>query len=248
MASNNEIVKSEGSGPPLTPVSTNQHHPTSSSSVATTTIRSYLQPVTALDSESVDTIKSLLRITTELRRNTSQTSRIQRGSPGAGALGSTLAYIQPKVNKITDNLSEVFKKYDNFPGMYLVSTQFPVFCEVLNGNFNDGGNDPGYRERVHLLEKLMFVAGTLRGHLEMVLEQHAYWKAKLAGEKPPRLARRLNFNQAVDPAQANDDTYVIDAAANSCISQMQQKFLPTEHNCKGLAQYDTVTIVVTVQG
>ena len=219
---------------PLTPTSgtasSRQRIPQPSSGTsATTAVRSYLEPVTALDGESSDTLKSLLQATNDLRRRTAQTHRIQRGSPGAGALGSTLAYLSPKVDEIADKLSEVFTKYENFPGMYLVSTQFPVFREVLNGPFNDGGNDPGYRERVHLLlEKLMYVAGTLRGHLEMVLEQHSYWKAKLAGEKPPRLARKLNFNMAADPAQSDQP-----GGEMATVSQAQQEFLPTEHNCKG---------------
>ena len=202
-------------------------HTQPTSTVSPTGIRSYLQPITALDSESLDALKSLLRVTVELRRSTARTRRIQRGSPGAGALGGTLAMLCPRVDEIANKLSQVFTTYDNFPGMYLVSTQFPVFRDVLSGDFNDGGNDPGYSERVHLLERLMYIAGTLRGHIEMVLEQHGYWKAKLAGEQPSRLARRLNFNQAVDPAQSEQVVALAQAP-------LQAEFSPPEQTFKGL--------------
>ena len=215
-------------------------HTQSTSPASPTGIRSYLQPVTALDSESQDVLKSLLRVTVELRRNTAQTRRIQRGSPGAGALGGTLAMLSPRVNEIANKLSEVFKTYDSFPGMYLVSTQFPVFRDVLSGSFNDGGNDPGYSERVHLLERLMYIAGTLRGHIEMVLEQHAYWKAKLAGERPSRLARRLNFNQAVDPAQGNQGVPPVSLAQPS----LQAEHPPLEHTYTGLIYVQHVCMYV----
>lgn len=206
--------------------------------VSPTSVRSYLQPVMSLDNDSRDTLKALLHVTIDLRRHTSRTHRIQRGSPGAGALGSTLAMLRPRVNDITNQLSEVFKTYDNFPGMYLVSTQFPVFRDVLNGNFNDGGNEPGYRERVHLLEKLMYLAGTLRGHIEMVLEQHEYWRAKLAGQQPSRLARRLNFNQDVDPAESNTAPLVGQPDVQ------QELLVPSpEHTFKGIQGWVSFYII-----
>lgn len=211
--------------------------------VSPTGIRSYLQPITALDDESRDTLKSLLRVTADLRRSTSQTHRIRRGSPGAGALGSTLAMLTPRVNEIADKLSEVFTTYHSFPGMFLVSTQFPVFRDVLNGNFNDGGNGPGYSERVHLLEKLMYVTGTLRGHIEMVLEQHEYWRAKLAGEQPLRLARRLNFNEAVDPAQGDQ----LSAAPLTAQVPLQQELSPPENTFKGVHTCSTCVLLFVLQ-
>ncbi|CAI8010682.1 BTB/POZ domain-containing protein 9, partial [Geodia barretti] len=136
----------------------------------------------------------------------------RRGSPGAGALGATLASLQPRLEEIANRVSEVLKTHQDFPGMYQISRQFPEFRDVLNGRFNDGGNDPGYNERVHLLEKLMYVAGTLRGHVELVLEQHAYWRAKLSGEKSSRLARRLDFDLAVDPAAVGEEQSVNETA------------------------------------
>ena len=178
-------------------------HPGSQGSAqrgSSSAIRSYLQPVTTLDGSSQDMLKALLRITIDLRRNTSLTGRIQRGSPRSGALGSALAQLQPRVNSSSGSLEQIFAAYERFPGMYLVKSQFATFKDILNSDFNDGGNDGGYSERVHLLEKLMYVTGMLRGHLEMVLEQHSYWKAKLAGEQPPRLVRRLDFNRDIDPA------------------------------------------------
>ena len=79
--------------------------------------------------------------------------------------------------------------------MHLLRVQFKTFLDTLNQPFNDGGNDPGYNERVHFLERLMYVSGNLQGQLEVILEQYSYWKAKIAGEEPPCVARRLDFDQ-----------------------------------------------------
>ena len=234
MASNG--VTAEGCvEPSLSPTGAHTRSYPPHSSSPTTSVRSYLEPVTSLNSESLDTLKSLLRITVDLRRSTATSRRIQRGSPGAGVLGSILANVRPRVHDIVDKLSEIFKTYGSFPGMYLISTQFPVFRDVLNENFNDGGNDPGYGERVRLLETLMYLAGTLRGHVEMVLEQHGHWKAKLAGEKPARLARRLNFNQTVDPAKSEPESVTAMPLAKS------QELLPAQHTFKGA--YHTCTCI-----
>ena len=197
-----------------------------------TAVRAYLQPVTSLDSESLDTLKSLLRITVDLRRNTSRTHRIRRGSPGAGALGATLASLQPRLEEIANRVSEVLKTHQDFPGMYQISRQFPEFRDILNGRFNDGGNDPGYNERVHLLEKLMYVAGTLRGHVELVLEQHAYWRAKLSGEKSSRLARRLDFDLAVDPAAVGEEQSVNETAL-AAKDSLQRELPSSDQTFKG---------------
>lgn len=162
------------------------------------TLLSYLNPITSLDEHSVESLKKLLKLVVDFRQATSNTSRIQRGSPNAHALGSTISSFRPRLRSIVTDVQGVFAEYECFPGMYLVRAQFSAFQERLNENFNDGGNEAGYSERVRLLEKLMYLNGTLRGHLEMILEQHSYWKAKLAGQDPPRAVRRLDFNQEAD--------------------------------------------------
>ena len=170
---------------------------------STPALRSYLSCITALDAESQETLRKLLRATVELRRSASQIRRIQRGSPGAGSLGCALVAFSPQISGISEKLASIFESYEQFPGMHLVKSQFSLFKDVLNSNFNDGGNEAGYSERVHLLEKLMYISGMLRGHVEVVLEQHSYWSAKLAGESLPQTVRRLDFNQHVDPTTAN---------------------------------------------
>ena len=169
------------------------------------TLRSFLNPITNLDDASLETLRKLLKVTVNLRQRThhSQTRRIQRGSPGAHELGTSLSQFRSQVDEIAINLDEILQQHDGIPGMYLIRSQFTLFHETMNQNFNDGGNEGGYFDRVQLLEKLMYLTGTLRGHLEVILEQHSYWKAKLAGEAPPRIVRRLDFNQAVDPASQN---------------------------------------------
>ena len=164
------------------------------------TMHSYIHPITELDDDDIEKLRSLLKIAKDLRHQTSQTRRIQRGSPGAGQLGAALSSSQSEVRKIEAMLQELFDSHDQFPGMYLLRLQFKEFKSALFRPFNDGGNDPGYSERVSLLEELMYINGTLKGQLEVVLEQHSYWKAKVAGEEPPRVMRRLDFDQSTGPA------------------------------------------------
>ena len=159
------------------------------------TMHSYIHPITELDDDDIEMLRGLLKIAGDLRLQTSQTRRIQRGSPGAGALGGALSSSQSEVQKIEASLLELFDSHDQFPGMYLLRLQFKEFKSTLFRPFNDGGNDPGYSERVSFLEELMYVNGTLKGQLELILEQHTYWKAKVAGEEPPRVMRRLDFDQ-----------------------------------------------------
>ena len=168
----------------------------------TLTLLSYLQPITSLDEHSVETLETLLKLVVDFRKATSQTPRIQRGSPNAHALGNTIATFRPRMLNILGDVKQVFAENEHFPGMYLLRAQFAAFQERFDGNFNDGGNEAGYSERVKLLEKLMYLNGTLRGHIEMILEQHGYWKAKLAGQVPPKTVRRsLDFNQEADVSQ-----------------------------------------------
>ena len=163
----------------------------------------YLRRVTTLDDSSLQKLRELLRITVDLRRQThhTHTRRIQRGSPGAGALGATVGSFRPQVDAIANDLEQIVASpsNDGIPGMYLIRAQFRQFRETLSESFNDGGNEPGYFDRVQFLEKLMYATGTLRGHLEAIIEQHCYWKARLAGTEPTQVVRRLDFNQASDP-------------------------------------------------
>ena len=79
----------------------------------------------------------------------------------------------------------------------------------------------------------MYVAGTLRGQLELVLEQHAYWRAKLAGEKPTRLARRLNFGLAVDPATVGEEQQSVNEIALAAAHSLQGDLPSSDHSFKG---------------
>ena len=165
------------------------------------TLAAYLRPITSLDEDVLEKLHSLLKITVELRNKTHfNCERIQRGSPRAGNLGLTLGSFKGDVAKIANDFEELFTTHSDSPGIRLMKTQFSRFNQTLNSNFNDGGNEPGYSERVHLLEKLMYLTGILRGHIEMLLDHHGYWGARIAGEAPPQqVARRLDFNQESDP-------------------------------------------------
>ena len=150
-----------------------------------------------MDESAVGKLQSLLKTTVELRRHTHQLGRTQRGSPGARVLGSSLSGFRAKVDGMSAGLEEVFSAHDGVPGVSLIQTQFTAFRASLSSNFNGGGNEAGYSEQ---LEKLMYLTGVLRGQIEILLEQHSYWSAKVAGQQPAQhVARKLNFNHEADP-------------------------------------------------
>lgn len=121
-------------------------------------------------------LQSLLRTTEHIRQCISQTRRIQRGSPGAGALGHDVWKLQKEVDGIKPGVEEILTHGSNeqHPYFSLLHAQFKEFVSVLNEPFNDGGNEPGYYERVMYLERLMYVTGTLRGSLQLFFEQSKY--------------------------------------------------------------------------
>ena len=143
---------------------------------------------------SLNTLRSLLRLSSEFRQATSNVRRIQRGSPGAGALGGTVWSFQPRFTAIAVECQKIFIVHSRFPGIDLLRTRLNELQQTLSEPFNDGGNECGYSERVRFLEKLNYTNGTLRGTVEMIIEHHEYWKNQLAGQEHQPLAQRLNFN------------------------------------------------------
>ena len=145
-------------------------------------------------------LQSLLRTTEHVRQSTSQTRRIQRGSPGAGALGIVVQKLQNEVAKIKPRVEEILElgsSNEQHPYFSLIHAQFTEFVSVLHEPFNDGGNEPGYYERVMYLERLMYVTGTLRGSLQLFFEQSKYQRvaASTASASPSAvvLPKRLVF-------------------------------------------------------
>lgn len=131
----------------------------------------------ALSEKDYNTLWSLLTSTEHVRQRTSQTRRIQRGSPGAGALGSDMWQLQNEVDGIKPKVEEILKpgrpasSNEQLPYLSLLCDHFQEFVKVLHQPFNDAGSEPGYYERVQYLETLMYVTGTLRGSLQLFLEQ-----------------------------------------------------------------------------
>ena len=145
-------------------------------------------------------LQSLLRTTEHVRQSTSQTRRIQRGSPGAGTLGIVVQKLQNEVAKIKPRVEEILElgsSNEQHPYFSLIHAQFTEFVSVLHEPFNDGGNEPGYSERVMYLERLMYVTGTLRGSLQLFFEQSKYLRvaASTASASPSAvvLPKRLVF-------------------------------------------------------
>ena len=154
-----------------------------------------------LDDDSVDTLRALSRMTSEFRQSTSAVRRIQRGSPGAGALGSAVQMFRYRFTPMLADCQGILNGYPQFPGMNLLRTRLNELDQALQEPFNDGGNESGYYQRVQVLEKLNYVNGMLRSAVEMIIEHHEYWKNKIrpiqtiVDDQQLQVARRLDFNE-----------------------------------------------------
>ncbi len=167
----------------------------------TAIVRCFLRPLVSLDAASLQKLEDLLKIIRGDTHQATHTAQATR-SPGARGLRATLDDMISKVNNMATSIGEIASNHRSVPGIDFVHVQFKAFQDALTARFNDGNDlrvigQPG---RDSFLQELMYTTGILQGHLEMVIEQHAYWKAKLAGTKPRSVARRLNFNKKADPA------------------------------------------------
>ena len=132
-----------------------------------------------LDIGSLSIIRNLSVLSINFRQALQDVTRIQRGSPAAGQLGATFLIYRSQFDLIALQCQEIFTKQSHFLVMRML--QFPLgeLQKLLALQFNDEGNDPGYNERVCLLEELHYTNGALNGVVEMIIEQHvgiAYWK------------------------------------------------------------------------
>ena len=155
-----------------------------------------------LDDNSVDTLRALSRMSSEFRQSTSNVRRIQRGSPGARELGRAVQMFRYQFTPILADCQGILNRYSRFPGMNLLRTRLNELNQALQEPFNDGGNEAGYYQRVHVLEKFNYVNGMLHSAVEMILEHHEYWKNQISPNQ--QLARRLDFNnQDMNPRLVN---------------------------------------------
>ena len=145
-----------------------------------------------LDDDSLNTLRSLLSLVRDFRQSTSTLQRIQTGSPGAKRLGATVRTYHSKFGSIAGQCQQISIKRSQFPGVILLITRLGELQKALGEDFDDSSK--GYGERVHVLEKLNYENGTLRGVVETIIEYHEFWKNKLSGEGNQPLARRLNFD------------------------------------------------------
>ena len=176
-------------------------------------IRSEVQ----LDDGSLGKIRNLSSLSSNFRQALQGVRRIQRGSPGAGQLGTTVSIFRSQFDSIASECQQVFTKHSHFPGMKMLENQLGELKRVLGEQFNDGGNEPGYSERVRVLEKLHYTNGMLRGVVETMIEHHEYWKCKLTGQ--PQVQRCLNF----DNVSALTSTTTHGHLQNTSTSQSGQK-------------------------
>ena len=127
-----------------------------------------------------------------------------------------------------DKVLEVFENHQDFPGMSNVEQHFREFKNALNPRFKGGKTK---HLRWGTKTKVIYVAGILRGVVELVLEQHAYWKARLIGEKPTRLAHRPNFDRS---ATVGDERQGVNEVALAATHSLQGDLPSTDHSFNGM--------------
>ena len=219
------------SNPPSSSPSPQPSSPEPHSSPPTSTaVRSYLGPVTSLDNESLDTLRALLRIITDLRQNPRYNPPIfyRRRLRNDSTADASQPPPDEILEEIVDKISKVFKNHRDFPGMSNVRQHFWEFKNALNPRFKgERRKHPGSGTQMEVI----YVAGILRGGVELVLEQHAYWKARLIGEKPTRLAHRPNFDLA---ATVGDEHQVVNEVALAATHSLQGDLPSTDHSFNGM--------------
>ena len=179
------------------------------------------QQAAQLDDASLSTLRSLSSLCREFRQSTSATQRIQRGSPGAGQLGPVIRIHQSKFSTIAGQYQQIFTRYSRFPGVNLLQTRLNELQQTLGAGFDD--TSTGYAQRVHVLERLNYENGTVRGVVDTIIEQHEYqWKNnKLPGQGDQQpVARRLAFS---DSSQNQPATL---SASNQPLGQIIPHKLP----------------------
>lgn len=146
------------------------------------------QQAAQLDDVSLSTLRTLSSLCREFRQSTSATQRIQRGSPGAGQLGPVIRIHQSKFSTVAGQCQQIFTRHSRFPGVNLLQTRLNELQQTVGAGFDD--TSTGYAQRVHVLEKLNYENGTVRGVVDTIIEQHEYWK----NQQP--VARRLAFSDS----------------------------------------------------
>ena len=147
-----------------------------------------------LDDYSLNIIRSLSSLSRNLHQSMLQVRRIQRGSPGARTLGPIVQNFQSQFDALTTDCQQVFTSGSQFPGMNILQSQLSELQRVLKEDFDDGGNEHGYSQRVRVLEKLHYANGMFHGVVKMIIENQEYWKRQCTNQ--PGVQRCLVFGDS----------------------------------------------------
>ena len=173
-----------------------------------------------LDDISLKTLRSLSSLIHDFRQSTTAVHRIQTGSPNARHLGPTVQNYQSEFGSIAGQCQQIFIKHSQIPGVRLLQTRLNELQQTLGARFDDSSK--GYGERVHVLEKLNYENGTLRGVVETIIEYHEHWKNKLAGQGNQQpVARCLTFGDTPNSLNvATPSAFLVDQHRHH-LSQLQ---------------------------
>ena len=118
-------------------------------------------------------LQSLSDLTRNFQGNTFGVPRIQRGSTRAGALRPIVERYRYLFCTKTAECHQILNTHAQSPGINYLLQQLTVFDGELDNvlskdgrGFSEAGNDVGYCERVHVLENLNFMNGTLHGVIQ----------------------------------------------------------------------------------
>ena len=124
---------------------------------------------------------------------------ISQLAPTADLIQS-VTQLSPSIRGLVEDLEHTLcVSQEELPGMYL-------FQESL-GKFKDRITEMN-AAHIHKQTDLVRECSMLKGHLEMILENHAFWMSKLAGETPHQFIKNQRSNKNQPPLNLGDQANV----------------------------------------
>ncbi len=115
-------------------------------------------------------LRTLSRIINQIHTYARECRRIQRGSPGAGSLTSSISKSRIDFNNLKPEIDAILNQQNRLSCINMLRNQFNRFNEVINEDINERGYEDGYTDRVHYLEKMNYECGQLKGMVDVILE------------------------------------------------------------------------------
>ena len=143
------------------------HSTPPSSPAAATSLNDDSKP---FNQDEIGKFQELSKLIGQLCLHSSQCRRIQRGSPGAGALSASITPSKEGINRLKPQVEDILDNHSNLAGVAKLKNQYDRFDRVLNETINERGYEDGYTDRVQYLERMNYESGQMKGMLDTIIE------------------------------------------------------------------------------